>query len=392
MIAADLRAAPLAAREDRTVEQLTADLKSTRTGTLTDALLGLSRAGAKGVPGLVTAMRHKERWVRAGALRFLAEMGPLGEAALPDVLDHARRIAHGEWCRIDEGVLTLTLRIRALPRLVTGKPFELEPRYSQSEQADAEADYERFSALYALGRLGQSDMGRLLELICAGDAAITSDLCHSDLAAAFAWSARGQRDAALPVLREIAAKGERERRAMALAGLAAIGRKALDEDTSKLVAELCRSEDVLLRARAIESAGAIEMPCDDARPLIVAALTDANAFVRFQAAFAIRALCQESSTAATALVACLGDASAMVRFGAATELAKFESPAKEAQPALSKCLEDPEARVRAAAVTALGGYVDDAKELATHVRRLLKDPDASVREAARLALQRLEHP
>jgi HEAT repeat protein len=383
-------------QRDRSVEQLTLDLASGRTSVVSDALTGLSRAGAKGVPGLLTAMRHKEIWVRASALRLLGEMGELGAEALPDVVAHARLLSRKRWYKCADGVLALNLVARSLDVTVTGKPFDFDPKMPKDERAEIEGDRERETALFAVGRLGQSDTKRLLELVSeptttdpvAGDAPI--DASHSDLSVAFAWSTRMHGDAALPVLREVLEGEDVTARANALAGLCTIGRRPHDDETEKLVLALFESEVALLRARAVEAACQLEIDCEILRPALERVLVDPDGFVRLHAARALRERCKEFSRAAPITLGCLSDASPITRQGAAMEFASLSNPPKEAFVALAEVLKDADPRVRAAAALAVGRYGADAKPAIATLRALTRDKDREVRAAAEQALSNLK--
>lgn len=180
-------------------------------------------------------------------------------------------------------------------------------------------------------------------------------------------------------------------RALRLAALWALqGMGEVEPRVTPVCAGVMKEDDVELRRVAVLGLGTAVGKYDDARPPLHAALGDADATVRLNAARAL-VVSENTDEIAATLLALASDSDKLVRSAAISSFASlgFERAA-ETLPVLIAALNDPESEVRAQAAGALGnlgsGDNVDSSEAAPRLVELTKDANPMVRSAAAWAL------
>ncbi len=124
-------------------------------------------------------------------------------------------------------------------------------------------------------------------------------------------------------------------------------------------------------------------------PLLVTALYDVKANIRFAAGRSLGQLGQSSPEAITALITALHDAEASVRSAAAWSLGQLGQTSPEVNTALLITLHDAHASVRSAGAASLGQLGQASPETTTALLTALHDADADVRSIAARSLTQL---
>lgn len=119
---------------------------------------------------------------------------------------------------------------------------------------------------------------------------------------------------------------------------------------------------------------------------LINALTNANPFLRQNAADTLKRIGAEAVSAVPTLLRCLHDSNANVRESAASALGGIRSMPEQVVPALITALQDSERDVRFEAVYALGCFEGDAEAAIGPLLKLLPDRQADVREQVAVAL------
>ncbi len=174
-------------------------------------------------------------------------------------------------------------------------------------------------------------------------------------------------------------------RAVSAKALAAI--KPTDPDVIKSLAGKLRGADRDFVIRPLSAAGAAARA---AVPDLTAIARDASLppLTRWEAIRTLGKIGPDSKPAVPVLVAALTDADAFVREHAAESLG--EIGAAEAIPDLTRILADPSPRVRRDAVRSLGQFGAAAKSALPEVEKLVNDPNDDVRDAAKKSLRQID--
>jgi HEAT repeat protein len=130
-------------------------------------------------------------------------------------------------------------------------------------------------------------------------------------------------------------------------------------------------------------------PTEVAVPALLAALDDASAGVRGQAALALGHIGPVAGPARLRLIALLADGDETVRCRAAEALGQVGGPPEPSVAALVELLADASVPVRASAARALGGLKEGAAAAVSSLAVLLQDTEESVRTAAAEAVKRI---
>jgi len=117
-------------------------------------------------------------------------------------------------------------------------------------------------------------------------------------------------------------------------------------------------------------------------PRLIGALTNADTYLRENAADTLGRMGPDADSAVPPLLQCLHDPSADVRVSAAQALGGIRRVPEQAVPALVAALQDSERNVRFHAVYALGCFEDEAEIAVGPLLRLVSDREADVREQA----------
>ena len=192
--------------------------------------------------------------------------------------------------------------------------------------------------------------------------------------------------------------GVREAAAYALGELAADGHGTAVwiKAGPKLLTLLAKDPNPRVRRSAAFAAGCCGTEAVDARPGLLAALTDGEPMVRQNAAWALGQMGREAGPEVLAgLVGVLGDSDAVVRRDAALALGDLGKPAARiAVPALLACAQkETEASVRKVALDSLVKLVAPQNQnLVGELNRFLEGGDDPVARAAALALGKIGGP
>jgi HEAT repeat protein len=173
-------------------------------------------------------------------------------------------------------------------------------------------------------------------------------------------------------------------RKVAIAALPAVGADA--HEAVPGLRDLLSTSDRLYATQALRFFGPAALPALSA---LVPLLTDADAEVRWQAAWTLGRIGPAAREAVPALKDALKDPEDKVREHAAEALGDIGPEARNAVPALIQTLNDSNAGVRRDAVRSLGQIGPAAKEALPAINRLLKDDSPRVREAAGTAVKRI---
>jgi HEAT repeat protein len=145
-----------------------------------------------------------------------------------------------------------------------------------------------------------------------------------------------------------------------------------------------------LRQRALLALSILGPKVQGVVPAVCAALKDADAAVRADAAQTLGQMAPEAKPAIESLTEALkSEKEGAVRQAEATALGRFGPAAKTAQDRLTESLKDKHAGTRGAAAEALGRIGPDAWTSVANLTPLLKDSDRLVRTYTAHALGRI---
>jgi HEAT repeat protein len=161
------------------------------------------------------------------------------------------------------------------------------------------------------------------------------------------------------------------------------------EEALPLYLEGLKDKEVNVRSAAVQSMQRLGAKAKKAMPeLIELAKRDANASIRWQAAYALAQLGEESLPT---LVELLADKDANVRLNAMHAMQRFAGKAKAAVAPLIKILkEESNNSLRWTAAQTLGAIGTEAKDAIPALKEATQDKDQNVRSFAQQALKQIE--
>ncbi len=151
-----------------------------------------------------------------------------------------------------------------------------------------------------------------------------------------------------------------------------------------------KGDDPVAREMAVMMLVQLGPPTEEATAGLTAALTDASAFVRVNAAAALSTLETPPPEAIETLTALMNDDDETIRVAAATSLGNAGPAAETALTDLARGLSDPAAAVRIATAASLGRIGEASTRYLPVLQRLADDEDEGVRAAVALAIKQLD--
>jgi HEAT repeat protein len=296
--------------------------------------------------------------VREQAIRLLGGLGPVGQSAVPRLLEALRDPS----AAIRQGAVT------ALGRIVTnGVGTERAVPALVEALKDADSGVRRASAV-ALTAIDPT----------WDEAELAFEKAVPTLVAALASPYQDVRSYAVRHLAELLDFDHNyTRRTTARIAVPALAVALADRDPA-------------IREKAAAALGQIGTGAEIAVPALSKALEDESAPVRRWSAKAVERIGRRAATAVLPLRAALRDRDAKVRWRAAEALGRIGTGAREAVPDLVAALEDREDQARWRAAEALGRIGRDAKAALPTLHAALPTEDAAGRVNIAKALWRIE--
>jgi len=163
-----------------------------------------------------------------------------------------------------------------------------------------------------------------------------------------------------------------------------------DPTARNAIIKMTDSPNVTLRKRAVEALGGLNRKDRKILRILMRALQDSEAEVRWTAAYALGELKADPPMVVSALIMALPDPESAVRFHLLQALPDEPVADDRLIPALMKLLHDPDAEVRREAAANLGLQGPAALSAVPALLELVKNDNRDIRDEARIAIKRID--